>query len=228
MGVDGAWWLPWSSKPVRPDDVGLGGFDSHALPPGRGVQPPVTILTSRATSAVLGVLALLAAPTLSAQQRTDTSAAVVDTVQARPEMRPPLSPRRAFLYSLVLPGYAQSVLGRHRAGALEIAFEAAALTMIRISAADLREAKRNLRDSIPVSFVSANGAPEIRWVLTPYHQALVRARKAHVEDWIAVLIGNHLFSAADAYVAALLWDLPAEVALRATPRSAGLAFTLRW
>jgi selenide, water dikinase len=32
-GVEGAWWLPRSSKPMRPDIVGSGGFDSHALPP---------------------------------------------------------------------------------------------------------------------------------------------------------------------------------------------------
>ena len=173
-------------------------------------------------------IALLAATALPAQQRRDTTIATVDTVAPRAELRPPLSARRAFLYSLLVPGYAQSVLGRHRAGALEIAFEAASLIMIRISSADLREVKRNLRDSIPVSFVRPDGTPEIRYALTPYNSALLRARKAHVEDWIAVLVGNHLFSAADAYVASLLWDLPAEVAMRATPRSAGLSLSIRW
>ena len=173
-------------------------------------------------------IALLATTALPAQHRRDTTVATVDTAAPRPELRPPLSPRRAFLYSLMLPGYAQSVLGRHRAGALEIAFEAASLIMIRIAAADLREVKRMRADTIPISFVRADGTPEITYALTPYNAALVRARKAHVEDWIAVLVGNHLFSAADAYVASLLWDLPAEVAMRATPRSAGLAFTIRW
>jgi hypothetical protein len=189
-----------------------------------------TMRSARVTLTTLAIVLAFAVP-VGAQQpaqpsRPDT--ARVDTAAPSPEMRPPLSPRRAFLYSLVLPGYAQSRLGRHRAGALEVAFEAAALIMIRISAADLREVKRMRADSIPVSFVRPDGTPEIRYALTPYNDALVRARKAHVEDWVAVLIGNHLFSAADAYVAALLWDLPAEVAVRATPRSAGLALTLRW
>ena len=35
------------------------------------------------------------------------------------------------------------------------------------------------------------------------------ARKTHVEDWEAALVFNHLISAADAFVAAQLWDLPA-------------------
>lgn len=163
-----------------------------------------------------------------AQQRVDTARVVVDTSGPRPERQPPLSPRRAFLYSLAVPGYSQSVLGRHRAGTLQLAFEAAAFIMIRQSAADVREARRAVADSVPVSFVNAAGLPDIRYERTVFPSSLIRSRESHLEDWIAVLLANHLFSAADAYVAALLWDLPAEVALRATPRAAGLAFRVRW
>ena len=152
----------------------------------------------------------------------------VDTVGPRPELRPPLSPRRAFLYSLLVPGYAQSVLGRNRAGALEMAFEAVALTMVRISAADVREARRMRADSIPVSFVDATGASRIRFEPTIYTESLIRSRRAHLEDWIAVLVGNHLFSGADAFVAAHLWDLPAEVSASASRSTAVLAFKVLW
>ena len=165
------------------------------------------------------------ASSLGAQQR-DT--ARIDTVAAALERKPPLSPRRAFLYSLAIPGYAQSVLGRHRAGALQVAFEAASLVMLRMSAADLREARRNLADSVVVSFVDANGNPQIQKVRSQWTSELVRARRAHVEDWIAVWAANHLFSALDGFVAAHLWDLPAEVAVTATPRSTGLALKLHW
>jgi hypothetical protein len=182
---------------------------------------------ARALATTTFAATLFAAP-LAAQERPDTPGVWQDTGTVQIERRPPLSPRRAFLYSLMLPGYAQSVLGRHRAGALEVAFEAAAIIMIGISSADVREARRSLQDSVPVSFVDASGAPSIVYQRTPFGQDLLRSRKAHVEDWIAVLVGNHLFSAADAYVAALLWDLPAEVALQAAPRSAGLAFRIRW
>lgn len=175
---------------------------------------------------LVGALALTSA-SLPAQQR-DTSAAVVDTAGPRPELKPPISPRRAFLSSLFLPGYAQSILGRNRAGSLQLAFEAVALTMIRISAADVREARRTVADSIPVSFVDDEGLPSIRYQRTPFSSSLLRSRQSHLEDWIAVLMANHLFSAADGYVAALLWDLPSEVALSATPRSVGFALRLRW
>ncbi len=152
----------------------------------------------------------------------------MDTVVVAPERTPPLSPRRAFLYSLALPGYSQSVLGRHRAGALQVAFEAAAIVMVRMSAADLREARRNLADSITVSFVDAAGAPSIQTARSPWNSDLVRARRAHVEDWIAVWAANHLFSALDGFVAAHLWDLPAELAVTATPSSTGLALKVHW
>ena len=183
------------------------------------------------------LLVMSGAALASAQVRPDTTPsrpvptpARVDTSGPRPELQPPLSPRRAFLYSLLLPGYAQSVLGRNRAGALQVAFEAASLIMIRQSAADVREARRMLGDSVPVSFVDDAGRPLAtpRYVRTPYSASLVRSRQSHLEDWIAVLIANHLFSAADGYVAALLWDLPAEVSVTSTAGSTRLGLRLRW
>jgi hypothetical protein len=173
-------------------------------------------------------IAMLAVAPLAAQQVRDTSRSTVDTSGPRPERRPPLSPRRAFVYSLFLPGYAQSVLGRGRAGTLILGFEAAAIIMIRQSAADVREARRNAIDSLPVSFVDATGAPKIRFERSAFPTSLIRSRRAHVEDWIAVLLANHLFAAADGYVASLLWDLPAEVAVRGTSRWAELALRLYW
>lgn len=161
-------------------------------------------------------------------QRADTTRATVDTSGPRPERRPPISARRAFLYSLAVPGYAQSVLDRGRVGTVFMAFEAAAFVMIRQSAADIREARRNVADSVIVSFVDASGAPKITYQRTPFSTSLIRSRRSHLEDWSAVLLANHLFAAADAYVAALLWDLPAEISIRAAPRSARLALRLHW
>jgi len=163
-----------------------------------------------------------------APMRPVASAPSIDTLGPRPELRPPLSPKKAFLYSLMLPGYSQSVLGRNRAGAIEMAFEAVALSMVRISAADVREARRFMADSVPVSYVDDAGGPQVLYQRTIYTPALLRSRRAHLEDWIAVLVGNHLFSAADAFVAANLWDLPTEVSLRATPRGADVALTVPW
>ena len=87
-----------------------------------------------------------------------------------------------------------------------------------------------LADSIPVSFVDAAGRPlpVPRYERTPYSASLVRSRQSHLEDWIAVLIANHLFSAADGYVASLLWDLPAEVSVTSTPAATSFGLRLRW
>jgi len=56
----------------------------------------------------------------------------------------------------------------------------------------------------------------------------VDARRTQVEDWIAVLAFNHLFAGADAFVASLLWDLPARVGARHLPRGFGLGLSVRW
>jgi hypothetical protein len=151
-----------------------------------------------------------------------------DTAAARLARRPPLSPRQAFVSSLLVPGYAQSILGRGRTGTLLVAFESVALVMIRESASGLREARRNLADSVIVSYVDMNGSPAVRWERTPFSRALVRSRQEQVEDWIAVLVGNHLFSAIDAFVAAHLWDVPLELGFRANQDSRGLALRLNW
>jgi hypothetical protein len=56
----------------------------------------------------------------------------------------------------------------------------------------------------------------------------VRARKQHVEDWVALLIFNHLFAAADAFVAAQLWDVPARVSVQRDGDRTRLTATVRW
>ena len=166
------------------------------------------------------------APTVTPSTRP----AVGDTVQSSAELQPPLSPRRAFLYSLAVPGYAQSVLGRGRTGTLLMAFEALSLVMIREMHANVREARRFAADSVIVSYVNPDGTAGVRYERTTFPTSLVRSRRDQAEDWIAVLIANHLFAAADAYVAALLWDLPAEMAVQASPRRGGaqLELRLRW
>jgi hypothetical protein len=170
------------------------------------------------------------APEILAQQRDTLRAhtrdsVVVDTGGPRPERRPPISPRRAFLYSLAVPGYGQSILGRYKTGTILVAFEATSILMRHQMVQDLQEAKRFSIDSIPVSFTDKDGRPVITYQRTVFPTSLVKSRRSHVEDWTAVIIANHLFAGADAYVAALLWDLPSEVAVRAAPGGASVAMT---
>jgi hypothetical protein len=141
--------------------------------------------------------------------------------------KPPLSPRRAFLFSLAIPGYSQSVLRRPTAGAIFVLTEAISLAMLRESAADLRQARRFRTDSLVVIGVDPTTGTEITQA-SGYTQELIDVRRGHVEDWTAFIIANHLLAAADAYVAAHLWDLPAQVSLGRTPAGMVVAATVHW
>ena len=55
----------------------------------------------------------------------------------------------------------------------------------------------------------------------------IKARRTHYEDWIAAIIFNHLFSGADAYVAANLWDFRTNIGVVAKPGSAGIYASIR-
>jgi len=173
--------------------------------------------------------AIAAAPAPAHAQRADSARAGVgraasDTARARP--RPPLSPRRAFLYSLALPGYSQSVLNRPTAGALFMLTESIALVMLRESAADLRQARRFRTDSLVVIGYDAAGAPITQ--VSAFNDRLIDIRRGHVEDWIAFIVANHLFAAADAYVAAHLWDLPTQISVESRRDGAALAARVHW
>ncbi len=189
---------------------------------------------SRSALALISILAMSlgASRSLRAQRADSARAGVVRTVadSNRAKLpKPPLSPRRAFLYSLALPGYSQSVLGRPTAGALFVLTESIALVMLRESAADLREARRFRTDSLVVIGYDESGAtPTPITQASAYTDRLVDVRRGHVEDWIAFLVANHLFAAADAYVAAHLWDLPTQISVESRRTGTVLAAKVSW
>jgi hypothetical protein len=176
------------------------------------------------------VLASLVSSRVAGAQRADSARA-----GARPPAtdstrkvlpKPPLSPRRAFLYSLALPGYAQSRLNRPTAGAIFMVTESIALAMLRESAAALRQAKRFQTDSLIVVGYSETGTPVTQ--VSAYTESFTNTRRGHVEDWIAFLIANHLFAAADAYVGAHLWDLPSQISIESRPTGTVVAARIKW
>jgi len=189
-------------------------------------------LRPRQAVALVGIVVLsLAARPLRAQRADSAKAGVrrsdADSIRRAKIPKPPLSPRRAFLYSLALPGYSQSVLGRPTAGALFVLTESIALVMLRESAADLREAKRFRTDSLVViGYEQPAGTPITQ--ASAYTERLVDVRRGHVEDWIAFIIANHLFAAADGYVAAHLWDLPTQISLESRRDGTALAARISW
>jgi hypothetical protein len=150
-----------------------------------------------------------------------------------------MTPRRAFLTSLLVPGYAQTVFGRDHAAMLFAVIEVGSIGMARKSAMDLAEAKALAKDSIVATYqIDPNTGlavidpktglpiPET-YIASRFTPDRVKARRTHYEDWIAAIVFNHLFSGADAYVAANLWDFKANIGVVATPRSAGVYASLR-
>jgi len=104
---------------------------------------------------------------------------------------------------------------------------------------DLQLAKDRARDSVVLRYEldQATGLPVLDTLGQPkvaefarnrYDAERIRARRTHFEDWIAFLVFNHLFSGADAFVSAQLWDLPAQVGFQAVPGGAGLALRVRF
>lgn len=176
-------------------------------------------------SASLALILVASVGTPAQAQRTAAArASITDTIPDSLR-KPPIAPRTAMLMSLALPGYAQSRLGRPTSSIIFATGEIIALGMARKSALDVRAAKAARRDSVATGYtvdpttgaVTATGWTQNRLA------ARLGARRTHYEDWIAALIFNHLISAADAYVAANLWDFKANVALDTRDRGAMLA-----
>lgn len=180
---------------------------------------PSTIRRSLAVAALLLTPVLALAPALAHAQQRDS---------AQTGVRPPISPRRAFLYSFLVPGAGQAKLDRGYAGGMFFLIEVTSLALVHRSAEDLRVARRFAGDSMPLRYqvnattglptLGTDGQPVVaEWRVPRYDAAYVRTRRLHYEDWLAVMAFNHLFAGADAFVAAQLWDLPGKVGLRQTP-----------
>ena len=208
----------------------------------------------RITVAALAAMFALA-PRASAQQRDSASSAVTRRPPARADsvVRPPLSPRRAFFTSFLVPGLAQVRLDRYKVGAIFAAAELGSIGMAVKSRRDLRIARRHAGDTaivaiqpdtvetIPSTAACPKGTNGLelgpvdsvahtRPVICPsrYTPDRIRARRTHYEDWIAMIVFNHLFAGADGFVAAQLWDLPTHVSLRPDGRGAILIATVAW
>jgi hypothetical protein len=184
---------------------------------------------------------LVAAPIVGARaQQVDTARAAArrppptaagDTIR-------PISPKRAFLYSLVAPGYGQSVLDRPIAGAMFFGAEVTWIALATKSASDLRYARAHKRDSVVATYKLVDGKLQLdsltgqpigaTFVPNRYAADRIAARRKHLEDYYALLIANHLLAGAEAFVAAQLWDLPAHVSIKQMPFGPVLAATFRW
>jgi hypothetical protein len=118
-----------------------------------------------------------------------------------------ISPRSAFLRSLVLPGWGQSSIGAPGRGAVYFALESGSLWMVYKSGQKLQEAKELER------VMHADGTLDPTRTL-----GLVKARRNEREDWITLSVFWFFFSGADAYVAAHLRDFDEHVDVQPGPQ----------
>jgi len=161
-----------------------------------------------AVAAGLALAAPLAAQNPPAAPRPDTQRPAVadtagqpkDTTPPRPTKgdsvrpTPPITPGGAFVRSLVLPGWGQARLNRNVTGGLFLLWEGVCATMVW----------------------------KTEWQLN-YARARGKFVASHVqerEDWIVLLVFNHLFAGAEAYVSAHLYDFPASLKVRSLPGGA--------
>ncbi|MFL5560955.1 MAG: hypothetical protein ACJ79K_05700 [Gemmatimonadaceae bacterium] len=215
------------TAPASPGRLALGGH--RAL----GVVRATVLLAARRAGLVLLAAAV---PLVVLAQGTDTTTTrpSPSLVVPKPAGGPPITPRRAFLYSLAFPGSAQSILSRPTAGTIFVAAEAGTLAMIAKSMYDLRAARAVANDTVVHGYTTPTDGTQPRPIYVRTAGALraqsrIPARRAHVEDWITILIVNHFFAGADAYVAANLWDVPTDVSVTAVPSGgAQLAVRLAW
>jgi hypothetical protein len=187
------------------------------------------------------MLAAASFPEAMAAQRVDSTRAGVSA----PSRRAPqdstglkMSPRRAFLGSLLLPGSMQLRLGRPKAATLFLLVEAGTIGMSVKSWHDLSKAKAAREDTVATPVFDDAGQPVIDTVTgqqkiafaprDPNLAGRVRARRTHVEDWIAAVVFNHLFAGADAYVAANLSDFNTNVQVTSTDREMRLIARVAW
>jgi hypothetical protein len=190
--------------------------------------------------AILFCVSLVALPCTSFAQRADSTRAGVSATppRAKPDSivnKLPYSPGRAFLTSFAFPGAAQLRLGRPKAATIFLGAEAGTVGMSFNSWNQMNKAKDARKDTVVTPFLENDGKAEINSVTgkpkvtvefrNPNLVGRLKARRTHLEDWIAAVVFNHLFAGADAYVAANLADFNTNVQVTSTDQ--GLRFMAR-
>lgn len=149
---------------------------------------------------------------------------IIGPVAPKPRERPcrvPISPGSAFLRSFLVPGLGQMKLDRKKAATIFIVGEIGTVGMSVKSWSDLDKAKKARADTVGTPVLDEQGNPVIdsvthepKLTYAPRNKNIadrVKARRIHLEDWLAAVIFNHLFSGADAFVSANLADFDANV-----------------
>ncbi len=127
---------------------------------------------------------------------------------------------------------------RPKAATIFLLAEAGAVGMSAKSWYTLSQAKKARADTVGTPSLDQQGQPvldpetgEPVIVYVPRNPNLagrVRARRSQLEDWLAVVVFNHLFAGADAYVSANLADFDANVQVSSAEQRVGFRARLAW
>lgn len=149
-------------------------------------------------ASVASVLSVLSVPSvLSSQDVRATGDTIVVAVDTTHRM----SPLGATWRSLLVPGWGQAATGRPVTGAALVLWEG-------------------------VTFYMWQKAERERDYLVDIGASHVSAKDRESEDWLVLLVFNHLFAAAEAYVSGHLQDFPGDLKLQLTPRRIGVSIPL--
>ena len=107
----------------------------------------------------------------------------------------------AFWRSFLVPGWGQAKLNRRLSGGLFIAVEGLAIAMIIKSSHQLDYLQRT-------------------------NSSLADSKEQQLEDWVTILVFNHLMSGLEAFVSAHLWDFPDDLEVRGVPGGYGAQLTI--
>ena len=133
------------------------------------------------------------------------------SAQVPAESLPPTAPVRdtsrqvgpvgALWRSLLLPGWGQAATGRKVTGVLFTIWEGTTMYM-------------TLKAQQEANYFKESGSPSLH------------AKRQEVQDWLVLWGFNHLFSGAEAFVAAHLRDFPGDLKIQAIPGGVGIRFAL--
>jgi len=110
-----------------------------------------------------------------------------------------IRPLPAFFASALVPGLGQALLDRKLTGGLFMAWEGVTLGMTLKAASELRFLERTTSDS-----------------------GRLEQKRQERQDWLVLLIFNHLFAGLEAFVSSHLQDFPSDVKFRTAPRGFGI------
>jgi hypothetical protein len=144
--------------------------------------------------------------------------------EASIDPRGPVSPGRAFVRALILPGWGHASIGSYTRGGFYFTTEVTTVIMLARIQRRLAIAKdaRNLRESrVHEELLAAGTSPDRVADFVDQDagvasaRELVSSRRQQLEDWVALAAFLVFLSGADAFVSAHLRDFPPPVAVEA-------------